>query len=60
MILLFCPLIGTSGQELVVVSPGVVGGVEEIFHVVEGDAVEHFFLSTHSSEDSQKEEEGEG
>ena len=43
-VLLFCPLIRTGGQKLIVVLAGIVLRVEEVFDVVESHTVKHFLL----------------
>ena len=44
LILLFCPLVGTRGQKLVVVLTRIMGGVKQVFHIVESHSIEHLLL----------------
>ena len=58
-VLLFCPLIRTGGQELVVVLAGIVLCVEEIFDVIESHSIKHFFLCR-GGKNSDREDEEQG
>ena len=58
-VLLFCPLIRTGGQELVVVLAGIVLRVEEIFDVIESHSIKHFLLCR-GGKNSDREDEEQG
>ena len=58
-VLLFCPLIRTGGQKLVVVLAGIVLRVEEVFDVIESHSIKHFLLCR-GGKNSDREDEEQG